>query len=427
MSSKKNPENIKKLIPVLSEKEKQEILSYYSIHRKYESEIAKQADDTLKAHPVFASLIGTMTDAAKQAQDKTSRELQYGAIVDNNWTPYIEYQLRQGAIYAQMGIEFRECYDVAIQAKTQIQPYIFKECSNNVELMSALCGMNRFLDIAMTVVGESYLNEKQTIIEKEREVLDRSIQEVTDYKYAIDESAIVAITDQKGIIKHVNDNFCKISKYSRAELIGEDHRIINSGYHDKAFIKNIWVTIANGNVWKGELKNKAKDGSFYWVDTTIVPFLDEQKKPVQYLAIRSDITERKKSQEIIEYERIELKRSIQEVAEYKYALDESSIVAITDQKGIIKHVNDNFCKISKYSREELLGQDHRIINSGYHDKAFIKNIWVTIANGNVWKGEIKNKAKDGTYYWVDTTIVPFLDEQKKTVSISCNSLRYYGA
>lgn len=115
--------------------------------------------------------------------------------------------------------------------------------------------------------------------------------ELENYKNALDQHSIVVNTNLQGKITYVNDKFCAISKYERHELIGQDHRIVNSGYHHEVFMFEMWRTIASGRVWKGQIKNKAKDGSFYWVEATIVPILNAKGKIYQYISIQTSITE----------------------------------------------------------------------------------------------------------------------------------------
>jgi PAS domain S-box-containing protein len=223
---------------------------------------------------------------------------------------------------------------------------------------------------------------------------EAALRDLADQKFALDQHAIVATTDVQGTITYVNDKFCDISKYSREELLGQNHRILNSGYHPAEFFKEMYHVIAGGKVWRGEIKNRAKDGSIYWVDTTIIPFMNAEGKPRQYAAIRADITERKWAEASLAQQAEELAMRSVELADQAKVLDLAQVM-VRDLKGRILVWNLGAEKLYGYTREEALGRtSHELLQTAFPEA--LGQIEAKLMRDGSWEGELVHRKRDNS-------------------------------
>ncbi|MCD6597684.1 MAG: PAS domain S-box protein, partial [Bacteroidales bacterium] len=212
----------------------------------------------------------------------------------------------------------------------------------------------------------------------------------------------IMITSIDGTIQWVNEAFSKLSGYTFDEAVGQKPSILKSGKLDSVYYKKLWAALLSGKNWHEEIINKRKNGELYIEEQSITPVFDDKNKLTNFVAIKQDISERKKAEKRLKSQSAALKSA-------------ANGIVITNIKGEIEWVNPAFTKLTGYSWKEVVGKNPRVLKSGKHDEAFFKNMWGTILKGEVWHDEIINKKKNGELYYEEMTITPILNDQQEIV------------
>ena len=246
---------------------------------------------------------------------------------------------------------------------------------------------------------------------KEEEV-SCSTQLLKEYKNAVDESSIVSKATPKGIITFVNEKFCELSGYREEELIGKNHNIVRHPDMPKEAFKDMWYTIKDlKKSWTGKVKNRKKDGGYYWVDALIKPIIDINGNIVEYIGLRTDITEIEQYKEILKDKLNDTSKSLNEninyTAQFEEATNQFTAVLKTDNQNIIKYVNDKFCKLSGYTQDELIGLNCKSFRDNKHIESNDCNkIKETLSRNEHVEITFTNIAKDKSLFIVDTIVYP---------------------
>ncbi len=253
------------------------------------------------------------------------------------------------------GIQEGQAYDLELKMKTQ---------KGNEKWVRSTGKAEKHGEKLIRIFGTF-----QDITPKKRaeEQLIESYKAFEDIRSALNVANIVSITDEKGIITYVNENFCKITKYEPREVLGKTHRILNSGFHSATFFKHLWETLNSGKVWKGEICNKTKDNQHYWTATTIVPFLDKNDKPFQFISIRSDITARKNAEKKLLDQYQELQKTNHELDKFVYSASHDLRAPVTSILGLLEIMRYEFPEPSIFMYVRMIEKSLRKTDQVLHE------------------------------------------------------------
>lgn len=250
-----------------------------------------------------------------------------------------------------------------------------------------------------------------------REKLKENEQILEQYKEVVDVSAIVSKADKKGNITYVNDAFVKISGYERNELIGRNHNIIRSPETPKAIFKDLWKTILSKKRWRGVVKNRAKDGSAYFVDSTITPILDVNDEIVEFISLRKNITQSEKQKENL---KSELDTSSKFIDEFEKAIKQNTLFCRTTVDGALSVTSEKFNKLLGYKDGELDGTDYRKLIKPKGNQKIISGITSNIKDGKVWQGLVTHKAKNRESVYLESSYIPIVGINGDILEVFCS-------
>lgn len=414
---------VKKLVPALSLNERQEILAYFNVYEKYAKEFSERATADLKSHPVFGKLINSMTKEMQEANNKISITLQKDAIVNDKWQPYIEYQIMQGVNYAKMGLDFKSWYEVISMVRNYLNPYLIKEYGTGEKFISAINGMNIFMDIAMGIIGEAYMQEKKQIINedaKKIKKLNEGLKKSENlYRTLIEKNAdMMTLAHPDGKVLYISPSVTNIlgftfEEYNSRPAFEFIHPDDLSGLMDKM------MRIINepGKSFYSQHRLLHKNGTHFWCEGTITNMLHDSDIGALVSNFRN-INERKKSEEEIqklnqELEQkvvdrtIQLDRTINQLEEYKhFFINSNDFACIANMDGYFVTINPQFEKILGYSKNELL--ENQFLKFIHPDdiEATLKEVEKLKSGALTLNFVNRYRKKDGTYIWMEWSTYP---------------------